>query len=197
VDQALPRVGALGPAGWIADLCAAPGGKALGLAARGGRVVAGDRSAARVRLLAANVARTGLPVAALVARAESPPLADARVVLLDVPCTGTGTLRRHPDARWRLGPGDPATLAAVQDAILDGGARAVAPGGLLVYSTCTLEPEENEERVAAFLARHPDFRPEPAEPVDPIHLDAAGRLAVLPWRSGSDGAFAARMRRAG
>ncbi len=183
--------------GWAADLCAAPGGKALALAARGHRVLAADRSEARVRLLAENVARTQLAVRTVVARAERPPLTGAPLVLLDVPCTGTGTLRRHPDARWRLGPGDPAVLATAQDAILDGGATAVPSGGLLVYSTCTLEPEENEERVDAFLGRHPDFRLEPSDTVDKVHLDARGCLAVLPWRSGSDGAFAARLRRVG
>jgi 16S rRNA (cytosine967-C5)-methyltransferase len=179
----------------VADLCAAPGGKALALAARGSAVVAADRSAARLRLLADSVARTGLPVALVVARAERPPLRGAPIVLLDVPCSGTGTLRRHPDARWRLAPGDPEALARVQDGILDGGASVVPPGGLLVYSTCTLEPEENEARVAAFLRRRPDFQLEPTDTVDPIHLDAAGRLAVLPWKTGFDGAFAARLRR--
>ena len=181
--------------GWVADLCAAPGGKALGLAARGSRVLAADRSVRRLTLLGENVVRTGLPVAAVVALAEQPPLASAPLVLLDVPCTGTGTLRRHPDARWRLGPGDPATLAAVQDGILEGGAGAVPPGGLLVYSTCTLEPEENQDRVDAFLLRRPDFRLEPPDAMDPTHLDAEGRLAVLPWSTGFDGAFAARLRR--
>ena len=181
--------------GWVADLCAAPGGKSLGLAARGSRVLAADRSERRMSILRENVVRTNLPVAGIVARAERPPLASAPLVLLDVPCTGTGTLRRHPDARWRMGPGDPAALAAVQDGILEGGASAVPMGGLLVYSTCTLEPEENQERVDAFLLRHPDFRLEPPDTVDPIHLDGDGRLVVLPWRTGFDGAFAARLRR--
>ena len=190
VEYAAPPNG-----GWVADLCAAPGGKSLGLAARGSRVLAADRSERRLSLLRENVVRTGLPVAGVVARAEQPPVASAPLVLLDVPCTGTGTLRRHPDARWRMGPGDPAALAAVQDGILEGGASAVPMGGLLVYSTCTLEPEENQERVDAFLLRHPDFRLEPPDTVDATHLDADGRLAVLPWRTGFDGAFAARLRR--
>jgi 16S rRNA (cytosine967-C5)-methyltransferase len=179
----------------VADLCAAPGGKALALAARGSSVLAADRSPARLRLLVQSVARTGLPVAVVAARAEQPPLRTAPVVLLDVPCTGTGTFRRHPDARWRLGPEDPASLARVQDGILEGGAGVVPPGGLLVYSTCTLEPEENRERVDAFLGRHPDFRLEPTDAVDPMHLDAEGLLTVLPWKTGFDGAFAARLRR--
>jgi len=190
VAYAAPERGML-----VADLCAAPGGKALALAARGARVVAADRSPARLRLVAENVARTGLPVALVVARAEQPPLRHAPLVLLDVPCTGTGTLRRHPDARWRLTPDHPAGLARVQDGILDGAAPVVPPGGLLVYSTCTLEPEENHERVDAFLARHPDFHLEPTDAVDAMHLDQGGLLTVLPWKSGFDGAFAARLRR--
>ena len=143
-----------------------------------------------------NVVRTGLPVALVVARAEQPPIRHAPVVLLDVPCTGTGTLRRHPDARWRLTPEHPAVLARVQERMLEGAASVVPAGGLLVYSTCTLEPEENQERVDAFLERHPEFRSEPTNTVDPTHIDMAGRLAVLPWKTGFDGAFAARLRRA-
>jgi 16S rRNA (cytosine967-C5)-methyltransferase len=190
VEYVAPRPGAR-----VADLCAAPGGKALALAARGSAVLAADRSPARLRLLTQSVARTGLPVAVVAARAEQPPLRTAPVVLLDVPCTGTGTFRRHPDARWRLRPEDPASLARVQDDILEGGAGVVLPGGLLVYSTCTLEPEENGERMDAFLRRHPDFRLEPTDAVDPMHLDAEGLLTVLPWQTGFDGAFAARLRR--
>ena len=180
---------------WIADLCAAPGGKALALAARGAFVLAADRSLPRLRVLRTNVARTGLPVATVAASAERPPLSSAPVVLLDVPCTGTGTLRRHPDARWRLASGDPALLARVQDRILEGAQALVPSGGLLVYSTCTLEPEENQARVDAFLRRHPEFRFEPTDAVDGNYRDPEGRLTVLPWRAGFDGAFAARLRR--
>jgi 16S rRNA (cytosine967-C5)-methyltransferase len=204
IDYAVPRGGAddrsrkgqspvRGP--WVADLCAAPGGKALALAARGYRVLAADRSPARLRLLAENVARTGLPVVPVVALAERPPVRDAPLVLVDVPCTGTGTLRRHPDARWRLRPSDPAALAAVQDQILEGAAGAVSPGGALVYSTCTLESEENEERIDVFLQRHPELRLEPGGGAGGDHLDDAGRLAVRPWKSGFDGAFAALLRK--
>ena len=183
------------PGAWVADLCAAPGGKALALSRGAPYVLAADRSASRLRLLRENADRTGAPVRSVVARAERPPVRDAPFVLVDVPCTGTGTLRRHPDARWRLVPGDVAALAAVQERILEAAGAAVAPGGLLVYSTCTLEPEENEERVEAFLAAHPEFRMEPPEGMDTTVLDGAGRLSVLPWRTGFDGAFAARMRR--
>ena len=181
--------------GWVADLCAAPGGKALGLAARGSRVLAADRSVRRLTLLGENVVRTGLPVAAVVALAEQPPLASAPLVLLDVPCTGTGTLRRHPDARWRLGPGDPATLAAVQDGILEGGAGAVPPGGLLVYSTCTLEPEENQDRVTRSSYAVPTSVSNPPTLWTRLIWMLRAALALLPWSTGFDGAFAARLRR--
>jgi 16S rRNA (cytosine967-C5)-methyltransferase len=117
-------------------------------------------------------------------------------VLLDVPCTGTGTFRRHPDARWRLKASDFAVLPSLQRAILRAGANVVRPGGLLIYSTCSLELEENDEQVATFLAEHPDWRLEP--PPTGVVPDSAlddGRLRVLPQRHGTDGAFAARFRR--
>jgi len=184
------------PAGTkIADLCAAPGGKALALAARGGYTLAADRSEVRMRRLRENARRTGLGVGMVVADARRPPLASVDAVLLDVPCTGTGTLGRHPDARWRLGPGPMDEMMRLQREILDAGARLVAPGGVLVYATCTLEPEENEEQVAAFLDRHPDFRLEPTDAVPSEYLDGEGHLVVLPQRHGFDGAFAARLRR--
>jgi 16S rRNA (cytosine967-C5)-methyltransferase len=183
----------------VADLCAAPGGKALALAARAGYVLAADPSGARLALVRENAARLGLGAerfGVVVARAEEPPVQAADLVLLDVPCSGTGTFRRHPDARWRVTLEGIASLARVQDRILDGGARAVRPGGVLVYSTCTLEPEENEERIRAFLERHPDFRMEPPalSEVQP-HLDGQGFLRVFPHRDGFDGAFGARLKR--
>jgi 16S rRNA (cytosine967-C5)-methyltransferase len=120
------------------------------------------------------------------------------VVLVDAPCTGTGTFRRHPDGRWRLGPADLDALAALQDRLLAAAAQIVAPGGLLVYSTCSLEREENESRVEAFLEKHTSFEAAPPPPAfDSSLLDEEGRLVVLPQRQGVDGAFAARLRRVG
>jgi 16S rRNA (cytosine967-C5)-methyltransferase len=185
------------PAGTkVADLCAAPGGKALALAVRGGYTLAADRSEGRMKRLRDNARRTGLDLGMVVADARRPPLASADSVILDVPCTGTGTLGRHPDARWRLEAGAMDEMIRLQREILDAGARLVPPGGVLLYSTCTLEPEENHEQVEAFLARHPEFGLEPTGAVPSEYLDGEGFLVVLPQRHGFDGAFAARLRRA-
>ncbi|HEU4629691.1 MAG TPA: 16S rRNA (cytosine(967)-C(5))-methyltransferase RsmB [Gemmatimonadaceae bacterium] len=187
------------PAGaTVADLCAAPGGKALELARTAGLVVAADRSWARLQRVVANLrrldARTVYP---LVADARQPAIAPVDVVLIDVPCTGTGTFRRHPDARWRLKPSDLAVMPALQRSILQAAADVVKPGGLLVYSTCSLEPEENDAQVDAFLAAAGDawaVEPPPAGSVPAEVLDG-DRLRVLPHRHGTDGAFAVRLRR--
>jgi len=182
------------PAGVVvADLCAAPGGKTLALASRGSYVLAGDASMARLRVLRGNLARVGGQVELVVARAQAPPFREVPFVLLDVPCSGTGTLRRHPDARWRLTLETLMRLVELQEEMLDAGARLVPPGGHLVYSTCALEPEENEDQVEAFLARTPRFTVEETGRVPGEYLDEEGRLVVLPQTSGFDGAFAARM----
>jgi 16S rRNA (cytosine967-C5)-methyltransferase len=131
-----------------------------------------------------------------VADARAPAIRPVDLVLIDAPCTGTGTFRRHPDARWRLKISDIAVMAALQRAILRDAAEVVKPGGLLVYSTCSLEPEENDAQVDRFLAEHPDWRLDPPpEGVVPQAVLDAGRLRVLPQRHGTDGAFAARLRR--
>ena len=187
--------------GLVADLCAAPGGKALSLARRAGYVLAADPSVPRLRLLRENRERLGLPVGVVRARAEEPPLGSVGVaapdlVLVDAPCTGTGTLGRHPDARWRLRPGTPERMARIQARILDGAAEAVPSGAILVYSTCTLEEEENLGVVEDFLREHVDFRWAPPE--DPeLELNEDGWLEVLPQHTGYDGAFAARLVRTG
>jgi len=176
----------------VADLCAAPGGKTLALSGRAAYVLAADRSLPRLRLLRENLSRTGVGAGLVVALAEAPPLREADLVLLDVPCSGTGTLGRHPDARWRLAPEDLGRLAAVQERMLEGAAHLVPIGGLLVYSTCTLEPEENQEQVERFLRRHRGFRVESTGAVEAGLLEGQA-LVVLPQRTGFDGAFAARL----
>jgi 16S rRNA (cytosine967-C5)-methyltransferase len=184
------------PAGMkVADLCAAPGGKALALAARVAYTLAADRSETRMRRIRENADRTGLRPGLVVADARHPPIAAMDGVLLDVPCSGTGTLARHPDGRWRVSRESMEDMIRLQREMLDAGADAVRPGGLLVYSTCTLEPEENQEQVEAFLARRRDFVLDASGAVPGTYLDGRGCLEVLPQRHGFDGAFAARMRR--
>jgi 16S rRNA (cytosine967-C5)-methyltransferase len=190
----------------VLDVAAAPGGKALALAAdrAGPFVVAADISFARMQGVRSNVQRLSRPapaglggarVAMVVADARRPPFRAADVVLLDAPCTGTGTLRRHPDGRWRVQPDDLRSLVALQAELLDAAASIVAPGGLLVYATCSLEDEENEMQVTAFLTRHAHFVLEPGPVTDPALLQQDGTLRVLPQQFGYDGAFAARLRR--
>lgn len=181
----------------VVDLCAAPGGKGLALAARGHEVVAVDVSRPRLLRLLEN--RTRLAERRLhvvLADARRPPIAAAPAVLLDAPCTGTGTLARHPDGRWRLRADNLVALVRLQGALLEAAAAIVEPGGLLVYATCSLEPEENEAQVKAFLDRHPEFESRP--PVGAVASELLGNdgaLSVLPQRHGMDGAYAARLRR--
>jgi 16S rRNA (cytosine967-C5)-methyltransferase len=181
----------------VADLCAAPGGKTLELARSAGTVFAGDASLARLQRVRDNVRRLDAAnVAPFVGDARFPAVRGMDVVLIDVPCTGTGTFRRHPDARWRLRVSDLAVLPAAQRSILRAAAAAVRPGGLLVYSTCSLEVEENDAQVESFLSDNPGWRLEPPpEGAVPASVLDAGRLRVLPQRHGTDGAFAARLRR--
>jgi 16S rRNA (cytosine967-C5)-methyltransferase len=181
------------------DLCAAPGGKTLQLAAAGARVTALDRSAPRLKRVTENLARTGLTAEVIAADAAAwtdPRAFDA--VLLDAPCTATGTFRRHPDVLWASRPGDIAPLARSQAALLDAAAGRVKPGGRLVYCVCSLEPEEGEAQVDRFLGRHPDFRLDPIAPSEggapAASVTATGTLRVLPFHldGGGDGFFAAR-----
>lgn len=192
----------------IADLCAAPGGKTAQLAAAGARVTAVDRSGARLKRLKQNLDRLGLEAAIIEADAASFDGGPFDAVLIDAPCSATGTIRRHPDVAWTKAPGDVAALAALQARILSCGARILRSGGVLVYSTCSLEPEEGERQIAAFLAAHPDFRREPIQPgecgVAAEWINAEGELRTLPThlpdpdprQAGLDGFFAARLRRA-
>jgi 16S rRNA (cytosine967-C5)-methyltransferase len=181
----------------VADLCAAPGGKALELARTAGVVFASDSSRNRLARVTENVRRLEVTnIIPFVADATAPALQNMDVVLVDVPCTGTGTFRRHPDARWRLKASDFAVMPAIQRSILSSAAGCVRPGGLLVYSTCSLELEENDEQVDRFLSEHPGWKLEPPpDGVVPSTVLDAGRLRVLPQRHRTDGAFAARLRR--
>lgn len=173
------------PGETVADLCAAPGGKALALAeavGETGRVAALDRSLRRLRPLERNLADQGNCLLAA-GDAASPPFRPASfaAVLLDVPCSNTGVIRKNPDVRWRFAEADLVSLVALQGRILAGAAPLVRPGGRLVYSTCSIEPEENGETVAAFLAAHPEF-------------SLAEQRQLLPAEE-HDGAFAALLLR--
>jgi 16S rRNA (cytosine967-C5)-methyltransferase len=188
----------LPPGATIYDASAAPGGKTIALGRSAGRIVAGDVSRARVRRLAENLRRAGTgrehPV---VADARHPPVRPVDAVLLDAPCLGTGSFARHPDARQRVTPEALESLARLQQDLLASAAGSVAPGGLLLYATCSLEPEENERQVERFLAERPEFSREPAETFPPALLTSQGDLMVLPHRDRMDGAYAARLRRRG
>jgi 16S rRNA (cytosine967-C5)-methyltransferase len=185
------------------DLCAAPGGKTLQLAATGASVVAVDRSPDRLKRVVDNLARTRLSAEIVAADAAAWP--DARsfdAVLLDAPCSATGTFRRHPDVLWAAKPGDIASLAALQAKLLASAAGRVKPGGRLVYCVCSLEPEEGEAQVQAFLARAPEFALDPiaagegGAPEASVRPD--GALRILPHHrpGGTDGFYVARFRRA-
>jgi 16S rRNA (cytosine967-C5)-methyltransferase len=183
------------------DLCAAPGGKALQLAAAGATLVALDRSAARLERLRQNLERARLVAEIVTAEATAWP--DERrfdAVLLDAPCTATGTFRRHPDVLWASRPADIAKLAQVQSTLLESAARRVRPGGgRLLYCVCSLEPEEGEAQAEHFLAAHGDFRIDPIQPVEggaPAQsLTPKGTLRILPHHlpGGTDGFFIARL----
>jgi len=166
------------------DPCAAPGGKAVQLSLAH-RVLASDASARRMARLRDTVTRTRADVFLMRADARFAPIAPGAVdaVVVDAPCSATGTMARHPDARWRLSPARIARQVERQREILDGVASAVRAGGYLAYLTCSLEPEENEEQVNAFLGRHPEFE---------RHADD---INVFPAAAGTDGGYAAWLRR--
>jgi 16S rRNA (cytosine967-C5)-methyltransferase len=177
----------------VGDLCAAPGGKTLALAEKGVYVLAADRSLRRLRLLRENLDRVEGRVELVAALAQAPPFRELPFLLLDVPCTGTGTLRRHPDAKWRLTPDTLNRLVWLQGEILDAGSKLVPKGGHLVYSTCSLEAEENQDLMDMFLFMNPDFSVDESGTVSPDYLDDQGFLSVFPHETGFDGAFAARL----
>ncbi len=193
------RLLAVEPGQTALDLCAAPGGKTLQLAAAGAVTVAVDRSAERLKRVSENLARLNLN--AEIVAADGILWKDERrfdAVLLDAPCSATGTFRRHPDVLWAASPTDIVKLAAVQKRLLDSAADRVKPKGRLVYCVCSLEPEEGEEQVRAFLKRRPDFDLDPIEPGEGGAPEASvpdGWLRILPHHivGGVDGFFAARL----
>lgn len=187
----------------VLDACAAPGGKTMQLAAAGHDVTALDRSESRLARLAENLTRTGLRAATVVGDAREW-MADAPydAVLLDAPCSATGTFRRHPEVLYRARPEIIAQMAAFQAELLLHAAEWVRPGGSLIYAVCSLEPEEGEAQIDAFLAERPDYRLVPAaQIVDGVTPDKRGRLRIVPGmieaKGGLDGFFAAHLVRGG
>jgi 16S rRNA (cytosine967-C5)-methyltransferase len=180
----------------VFDACAAPGGKAIAAGNRARVVLAADRSQSRLRRLRSNLHRAGSGREyALLADAGHPPIRPVEVVILDAPCLGTGTLARHPEARWRVTSDALVELAREGARLLASLADRVVPGGLLLYATCSLEPEENEMQIEAFLATHPHFHREASGAELTGMLDPRGDLMILPQQHGMDGAYAARLRR--
>lgn len=194
----------------VADLCASPGGKTAQLASAGAKVIAVDQSTSRTARLKENLARTGLDALAIVANAadwnpDPPVLFDA--VLIDAPCTSTGTIRRHPDIPWRKTPGDIVALSSLQRQLLAHAIDLTRSGGTVVYCTCSLEPEEGEDIVSAVAEQDRRVRRKPITAVEFPALEEfitpPGELRTLPchWpdpdprMSGLDGFFAARLER--
>ncbi|MFM5884164.1 MAG: RsmB/NOP family class I SAM-dependent RNA methyltransferase, partial [Novosphingobium sp.] len=189
------------PGETVIDLCAGAGGKTLALAADmagTGRLIACDTDRARLSRLAPRAARAGVPpidTRLLGPGREIEALGDlagtAEAVLIDAPCSGTGTWRRNPEARWRLTPQELARLTAIQARLLDLGTALVRPGGRLVFVTCSLLDAEGADQAAAFLARHPDWR------VEPLDLGAGTPrgegLRLDPAQDTTDGFFIARL----
>jgi 16S rRNA (cytosine967-C5)-methyltransferase len=186
----------------ILDLCAAPGAKAGHLAAlmdNQGEIVAVERNANRAAELRENLARLGVTNATVVeGDARDDHGTDFDRVLVDPPCSGLGTLRGHPDLRWRVTPQAAQEMAHSQREILTAAAKAVRPGGAIVYSTCTIHPPENEDVVAAVLASNPALTVEDLHTDHPLwkHPTVSDHLLSLPHRHGTDGFFIARLRRA-
>jgi len=189
----------------VADLCAAPGGKTAQLAAAGAIVTAVDRSGPRLRRLRANLERLGLTAEIVSKDATAWQAEPFDAVLLDAPCSATGTIRRHPDVAWTKTEEDREKLSHLQARLLEAAAKLTKPGGRLVYCTCSLEPQECEQQIAIFLTENPDFRRSPITSADigdiPGAIDKNGDLRTLPHQlpgatprlSGWAGFYASRL----
>ena len=206
ISASIPaRLLGLGAGRTALDLCAAPGGKTMQLAAAGFDVTAVDASDSRLARLSENLARTGLSARTVAADVMKwAPAAPADAILLDAPCSATGIFRRHPDVLHRVRPRAVSELAEGQKAMLARAAAWLKPGGTLVYSVCSLEPEEGEAVLDSFLEAHPDYTLDPVLPDElapALSPAAGGVLRLLPGAleefGGADGFFVARMKRTG
>jgi 16S rRNA (cytosine967-C5)-methyltransferase len=197
-DEASQWVAALvgaGPGERVADLCAAPGGKATAMATAAALVVAGDVHPARARIVSDNARRLGLAnVVAIVADGRSAPLRQGGLdrVLVDAPCSGLGALRRRPDARWRVGSADVERLAVLQRQLLERAAACLRPGGILVYSVCTMTAAETVEIDEWLADRHPALVA--LEPPDEPWTSRGRGALLLPQAAGTDGMYVLRLR---
>jgi 16S rRNA (cytosine967-C5)-methyltransferase len=187
----------------VIDLCAAPGGKTLQFAASGAQVTAVDIALERIALIEENLARIRVSADCVQADARDwRPPAPAPLVLLDAPCTATGTIRRHPDLPWLKSAADLTATESLQSELLDAAAEMTAAGGTLVYAVCSLEPEDGIEQIDSFLRRHREFARAPISPDDVFggeFVSPKGDLKTLPFhwaeRGGMDGFYAARLKR--
>jgi 16S rRNA (cytosine967-C5)-methyltransferase len=182
----------------VADLCAAPGGKTLQLCAAGAQVTAVDISARRMTRVGENLARAGLSAELVTADAGKwTPAEKFDAILLDAPCAGTGTLRRHPDIAWLKDEEDVARLTLTQDRLLVHALDLLKPGGTLVYAVCSLQEDEGPARIAALLAHRPGLKRLPVQPTElPGFADAVtaeGDVRTLP-SMGADGFYIARLK---
>jgi len=189
----------------VADLCAAPGGKTAQLAIAGARVTAVDRSPTRLARLRENLARLGLEAECVAADAAEWQAGPFDAVMIDAPCSATGTIRRHPDVPWLKTEADIATMTALQQRLLSRAADLLKPGGRLIYCVCSLEPEEGTQQIAALLKRDPRLARLPVAAGDVCGrgelVTPDGDLRTLPFHlpdadahwGGLDGFYAARL----
>jgi 16S rRNA (cytosine967-C5)-methyltransferase len=181
----------------VIDLCSAPGGKAFYVAElmeNTGSIIALDKYEAKLRFLTDGAKRLGISILeAKTGDARSFEAEQADIVLADVPCTGFGTLSKKPDIKWKREVDDIVKLLPLQKDILKNAASLVKPGGAIIYSTCTIEAEENEENIAWFLSTFPEFTLDSAEKYLPSEVCDQGYMKTLPGKHLTDGAFAARL----
>jgi 16S rRNA (cytosine967-C5)-methyltransferase len=182
----------------VIDMCAAPGGKTTLIAEimqNSGEILAVDKYETKLNLIRTSCERLGITNVQLSVGDATELQTDlADKVLVDAPCSGLGVLRKKPDIKWKREPEDINRLAKQQSALLEKGARLLKPGGIMVYSTCTTEPEENELVVEAFLRKHPEFHLEDASRfVNRAVVTDSGYIATFPHRHHIDGSFAARL----